>query len=263
MSEVTAEQPTRMFQSERHERILKQAVERGRVDVTELAAAFDVTTETIRRDLSQLQEQRLVRRVHGGAVSWERFRFEPLLAVRDDQQVAEKRRIAQLAVDELPPEGTILIDSGSTAARLVEVMPRQADITVVTNSLTAAEALADHDLEVIVLGGLLRKDTLAMVDAHTVTAVRDLAVSTLFFSCDGFSPQRGLMTPYRHEAALKSAMMRAASKVVAMADHTKLGNEHLVRFASWAEVDVLITNTEVPAEIVRIIEDLGTTVRLA
>ena len=129
---------------------------------------FDVTTETIRRDLSDLQDPTPLRRVHGGAVPWDTQGFEPLLAVRNDQQVAEKRRIARLAVQESCP--TPARSSSTRAAPstpLAEAAAPGTPLQVVTNSLlTAQVAGRDHEaVDVVVLGGTLRKNTLAMVDA--------------------------------------------------------------------------------------------------
>ena len=115
----------------------------------------------------------------------------------------------------------------------------------------------------IVVGGKLRKNTLAMVDADAVAAVEPLVVDTLFISSDGLSATKGLTTPYREEAALKQAMIRAARRVVALVDHSKVGQDQFVRFADWTEVDVLVTNSEVDPGIIATIESLGTTVLLA
>ncbi|WP_420637976.1 DeoR/GlpR family DNA-binding transcription regulator [Candidatus Poriferisocius sp.] len=253
-----------LFQTERQREIMGMTLQHGRVEVGELADRFGVTTETIRRDLSDLQHQRVVRRVHGGAIPWETAGFEPLLSVRADQHDAEKRRLAQAALNELPDSGAIIIDSGSTLTRFAEVLPRGCDLRVVTNSLLTAQALADHEsVDVIVIGGKLRKNTLAMVDADAIGAVLPLTVDTLFISSDGLSAANGLTTPYREEAALKQAMIHAARRVVALVDHSKVGHDHFVRFADWTDVDVLITNREVDPEVVTSIESGGTTVLLA
>ena len=235
-----------LFQAQRQDEITSLAIAQGRVDVAELAERFAVTTETIRRDLSELQERKVLRRVHGGAVPWERLRFEPLLAVRGDLHHAEKRRIGALAVHELPDGGTVLIDSGSTTAQFCEALPRDRPLTVVTNSLLNAQVLADFKhAEVIVLGGMLRKNTMAMVDAQAVGMVERLTVDALFISCDGMSASRGLTTPYQYESTLKQAMIRAARRVIVLADHSKLDNDQLFRFADWSDVDVLIADTGV------------------
>ena len=235
-----------LFQPQRQDEIAALAIEHGRVDVADLAVRFAVTTETIRRDLSDLQERKVLRRVHGGAVPWETLRFEPLLAVRGDQRLAEKRRIGAAATEELPERGAILVDSGSTTARFCEALPRGRDLTVITNSILNAQVLADFEhVDVQVLGGELHKNTMAMVDSVTVAAVEELTVDVLFISCDGMSPARGLTTPYRSESALKQAMIRAARRVVALIDHSKVDNDQLFRFAEWSDIDVLITDTGV------------------
>lgn len=262
MESAAAEEAHRpLFQTERQREIVTLALQHGRVDVAKLAGQFRVTTETIRRDLSELQAQRLVRRVHGGAVPWETTGFEPLLEVRNDQQVAEKRRIARLAVQELPDSGTIIIDSGSTLTPFAECMPQDRELQVVTNSLLTAQALAKKEnVDVVVLGGGLRKNTFAMVDAQTVAAVNEFTVDTLFISADGMSIERGLTTPYREEAALKQAMIASAGRVVALIDFSKMDKNLLVRFADWSAIDVLVTDGRADDETVSKIEALGPTV---
>lgn len=239
------------------------AAEFGRVEVAELATRFGVTSETIRRDLSELQEQRLVRRVHGGAINPDTSGFEPLLSVRDEQNIAEKRRIAHRAIEELPGTGTIIIDSGSTLTRFAEVIPKKQNLRIVTNSVQTMLALSDGQwAEIVVLGGSLRMNTLAMVDNETVAQVKRFVVDTVFISCDGFSVDQGLTTPYREEAALKRAMVRAARRVVVLADHTKTGQDHFARFADWSDIDLLITNTEADATILAAIRSQGPEIAL-
>jgi DeoR family fructose operon transcriptional repressor len=253
-----------LFQTERHHEIAALTGLDGHVEVADLAERFGVTTETIRRDLSDLQKQRVVRRVHGGAVPWKTADFEPLLSVRVDLHDAEKRRIARRALDELPDAGSVIIDSGSTLTRFAEAIPADCSLRIVTNSLQTAQRLADHEAtDVIVVGGKVRKNTLAMVDASAVAAVEQLTVDTLFISCDGLSPAIGLTTPYREEAALKQTMIRAAKRVVALVDHSKVGHDRFVRFAQWSDIDVLVTNTEVEPGVIDEIEALGTIVLLA
>jgi len=253
--------PQPLFQSERQREIAALTQSQGRVEVADLAARFGVTTETIRRDLSELQDQRLLRRVHGGAVSWESSEFEPLLEVRADQHDEEKQRIAKLAVDELPDSGTIIVDSGSTLGRFAEAIPTDSTLRVITNSLPIAMTLAKRDdLEVIALGGRVRNTTMAMVDADTIDALDGFTVDTLFISTDGLTPGMGLTTPYRQEARLKRAMIASARRVVALVDQSKFGKNQLVRFARWSDVDVLITTAEANSAAIAEIEGFGTTV---
>jgi DeoR family fructose operon transcriptional repressor len=247
-----------MFQLERREQIMQRLVREGRVDVTELAEAFEVTSETIRRDLTELERERLVRRVHGGAVPWRRATLVPRLEVRESSNVDEKRRIAMAAAREVPESGTLIIDSGSTALHLADVLDRERDLTVVTNSIPILRSLSLTDRpEVIVLGGTLERKTMAMVDEMSVEMLRGLTVDVLFFGCDGMSVERGFTTPYRSEVAIKQAMMAAARRKVMLFDHTKIGNEQLFRFADIDEVDVIITGVEVDDATTARLEDRG------
>lgn len=233
-----------LYPQQRQDAILRLAREQGRVEVASLSERFDVTTETVRRDLTDLQRRRLLRRVHGGAIPWGDDGFEPLLARRETRHTDEKRRIAAAAARELPPEGTVLLDSGSTTAMVPTHLPTDAQLTLVTNSVVAAQLLDDHHaVEVVVLGGRFDKRTLAMVDEQTIAAVAELTVDTLVLGTDGISPDGGLTTPYRNQAALKQAMIASARHVMLVADSSKAGQDHFIRFAGCNEVDTLITDT--------------------
>src|SRR5437879_3773862 len=143
-----------MYAHERQQRITELARAEGRADVADLAARFEVTTETIRRDLTVLERQGLLRRVHGGAIPVERLGFEPGLADRDMVLTAEKERIAKAALAEVPEEGSILLDAGTTTARLAEILPVDRELTVVTNAVPLVAALAVRPkITVLLLGG--------------------------------------------------------------------------------------------------------------
>jgi DeoR family transcriptional regulator, fructose operon transcriptional repressor len=236
-------------QHDRQHAIYMLALSQGSVDVADLARRYGVTTETIRRDLSDMQSRNLLRRVHGGAVPVERINYEPMLAARDVVNAEEKLRIATKAVEEVPERGSVIIDSGSTAQRLAEVFPVERDVHVVTNSLMTALTLSRRGLrQLTVLGGAVRTNTLAMVDDTTRAELEHLAIDVLFFSCDGLSFQHGLTTPYRAEHTIKRAMMGCARRVVAMVDHSKFGNAQMFSFAAFNEIDVLVTDTRTDPE---------------
>src|SRR3989442_10148800 len=112
-----------MSAPERLKLIVQRARRDGRVDVAALASELDVTPETVRRDLTTLERQGMLRRVHGGAIPVERLRFEPSLTVRDALMQAEKERIAKAALEEVPEGGAGLLDAGTTTAPLAEMLP--------------------------------------------------------------------------------------------------------------------------------------------
>lgn len=239
-----------MYAEERRERIVDFARTDGRVEVARLADVLDVTPETIRRDLTSLERHGLLRRVHGGAIPLERLGMEPAFATRNTVLTAEKERIAKAALHELPAEGSILLDAGSTTARLAEVLPTDRELTVVTNALNIAIALAQRpNLTVLILGGRIRSRTLAAVDVWAMGALRDTFVDVAFMATNGISVERGLTTPDPTEAAVKRAMIGSARRTVLLADHTKVGNDHLIRFAELDDVDTYITDNGLDLEL--------------
>jgi DeoR family fructose operon transcriptional repressor len=243
------EEVGRVYPEERQQWIVEHARSVGRVEVATLADELDVTTETIRRDLKVLERHGLLRRVHGGAIPVERLGFEPGLATRDAVLTAEKERIAKAALAELPAEGSILLDAGTTTARLADALPLDRELVVLTNGLPIAMSLASRpNLTVLLIGGRVRGRTLAAVDSWALAALADSYVDVAFLGTNGVSVERGLTTPDTTEAAVKRAMVGASRRVVLLADHTKIGNDHLARFASLEDLDVLITDSGIEAD---------------
>jgi DeoR family fructose operon transcriptional repressor len=252
------------LQHDRQRAIYMLALKQGSVDVSDLARRHGGTTETIRRDLSDMQQRQLLRRVHGGAIPVERMNHEPLVEARDMINAEEKLRIATAAVAEVPERGSVIIDSGSTGQRLAEVFPVDRDVHVVTNSLLTALTLSRRGLrDLTVLGGSVRTKRHAMVDETTTAALRHLAIDVLFMSCDGLSFQHGLTTPYREEYSIKRAMIERARRVVALVDYSKFGNVQMFSFASFDEIDVLVTDSRADPEAVEVLMSHGISVERA
>jgi DeoR family transcriptional regulator, fructose operon transcriptional repressor len=252
------------LQHDRQREIYMLALRQGSVDVADLASRYGVTTETIRRDLTDMQNRQLLRRVHGGAVPVERMNHEPMVEARDMVNAEEKLRIATAAVAEVPDRGSVIIDSGSTGQRLAEVFPVERDVHVVTNSLLTALTLSRRGLhDLTVLGGAVRTKRHAMVDETTRAELQPMAIDVLFLSCDGLSFQHGLTTPYREEHTIKRAMIERSRRVVAMVDHSKFGNVQMFSFASFDEIDVLVTDTRADAEAVDVLTSYDISVHRA
>jgi DeoR family fructose operon transcriptional repressor len=250
-----------MYAEERQQIVLERARKKGRVDVTALAEEFTVTTETIRRDLTVLERHGVLRRVHGGAIPVERLGFEPALAARESVMIAEKERIAKAALAELPEEGTILLDAGTTTARLAEILPADRELTVVTHSVSIALTLTTRpNLTVMLVGGRLRSRTLASVDAWALQALKDTFVEVAFIASNGISAERGLTTPDSAEAMVKRAAIASARRSVLLADHTKVGNDHFARFADLSDIDTFITDNGIDSAVAAEIAAAGPTV---
>jgi DeoR family fructose operon transcriptional repressor len=260
---MNAEHAIDLYAEERRLRIADTVRRRGRVEVASLARDFGVTPETIRRDLTELERLNVLRRVYGGAISVDRFRPEPALAEKATAMAEEKDRIARAALRFVPERGTVLLDAGTSTGALAAVLPER-ELTVVTNALPVAMTLADRsDLQVWVLGGRVRGRTLAHVDDWALRQLAELRVDVGFLGTNGISVERGLSTPDPAEAAVKRAMRVAAKQVVVLADHTKVGEEHAVRFASIDEIDVLVTDDGISTGDRAALEDAGVEVVVA
>ncbi|WP_031036826.1 DeoR/GlpR family DNA-binding transcription regulator [Streptomyces sp. NRRL F-5650] len=250
-----------MYAPERQQEILRLARDVGRVDVVSLAEEFQVTAETIRRDLKALDRAGLLRRVHGGAIPAGRLDFEPDLAERESTAADEKDRIARAALAELPAEGTVILDAGSTVARMAAAIPRETSLTVVTHSLPIAARLADHPgIQLHIVGGRVRHRTRAAVDAWALRAYGEIRADVAVVAANGFSAEHGLTTPDLAEAAVKRAALSAARRVVLLADSSKFAQEHFARFGALGDVDLLITDTGLTPEDAAGIERAGTEV---
>lgn len=239
-----------MYATERQQRIMAQARAAGRVEVAALAEALDVTPETIRRDLTQLERRGSVRRVHGGAIPVERLEAEPALAARAALRTDVKRRIAARILQEIPQGSTVLLDAGSTTQALVDQLPVDLDLTVITNSIPAAAALAGRPgIDLYVIGGRVRGLTAAAVGEWTARALADVVVDVAVLGTNGISAARGLTTPDQAEADAKRAMVNAARRVIVATDSSKAGDDHLHRFASLDQVALVVTDADLADDV--------------
>lgn len=258
MNSVRADDGVGMYAPERQQAILVLARSDGRVDVNGLAETFAVTPETIRRDLTSLERRGTLRRVHGGAIPVERLGMERAVRERQDVASAEKDRIAKAALDQLPEGGSIFIDAGTTTVRLAEMLPEESNLIVLTHALPVASALANHPhLTLHLVGGQVRGRTLAAVGPWAERDLTDVFVDVVFAGTNGISARRGLTTPDVSEAAVKKAQIRAARRVVVLADHTKFGRDEFVQVASLDEVDTVITDSAVDPGMAHEVADAG------
>jgi DeoR family fructose operon transcriptional repressor len=248
-----------MYAEERQQAIAELVATAGRVSVNELAERFGVTTETVRRDLSALERAGLVRRVHGGVVQGSALSvLELAVTDRDRRNAEEKDRIARAALDLLPDAGSVVVDAGTTTARLANTVPSDLRLTVFTHAVPiAARLVARSSVELHLLPGRVRTTTQAAVGEDTVDALRRLRVDVAFLGTNGITPEHGFSTPDASEAAVKRAIVACARQVVVLADADKFGQDHVVRFADLAQVDVVVTDQRATDAQIRALEQAG------
>jgi DeoR family fructose operon transcriptional repressor len=237
-----------MYAEERQQAIASLVIGQGRASVAELAQAYDVTTETVRRDLAVLDKAGVLRRVHGGAVPARALHLvEAGVGERETTRAEYKDAIAAAAAEFFPPGGaTVLLDAGTTTARIAALLPTDRELVVVTNSVPVAARLAAvPSVSLQLLGGRVRGLTQAAVGEQTLRVLDTMRVDIAFIGTNAISVRHGLSTPDSDEAAVKRAMVEAANYVVVAADSSKIGREDFVSFAPIAIVDTLITDSEI------------------
>lgn len=240
-----------MFAEERHRLIGDLVATTGRVTVAELAQQLDITRETVRRDLAQLEQDGLLRRVHGGAVAGgTTSTAEESLSVRTALNHEQKSRIAARALELLPNGATsVVLDAGTTTELLAQAMvsglpaQRTGDLLVLTHSVPVAYRIAaGGSFQLEVIGGRVRALTSAAIGAPTIDQYRALRPDIAFIGANGIHGDFGLSTPDPLEAAVKSAIVACARRVVVLADSSKLDQQTLIRFAGLEQVDTLVTD---------------------
>lgn len=236
----------RMYETERKKVILEQLSQHKRVDLHGLSGLLKVSESTIRRDLKELEELNLLKRTHGGAIPIHKAIFEQSFEEKSITYSAEKKRIAKQAVKYINEGDVILLDSGSTMLYLAKELVQFSNLTVVTNAMPIAEELKNYNgIEVILIGGTLRKDVLSLVGLVAETVLGLLHVDKAFIATNGIHYNEGLSTPNSEEAAIKRKMIASAKQTILLADSSKIGEVTLFKFAQLSDIDVFITDSAI------------------
>ena len=238
-----------MLQEERLLRIRSLLVTFSRVSVDRIVQDLEVSRETVRRDLLELEGSGELRRVHGGAIA-SGPEPEPPLSVRLVARQREKRAIAKATVSLLKPGQTLFLDAGSTTAILAEEIATLSGMTVLTNSLNIALKLAGADEgrdsrnAVHLLGGQIDVKTQATHGDGTLEGIRRFCADVALLSPVGLHPKHGAMSFEHHEAAVARAMAAQAQQVVILADHSKIGQASRVAYRRSTEIDIVVTDAK-------------------
>lgn len=220
-----------------------------------------VSSETLRRDLRALESQGLVRRGYGVAYPVESGAFESALEVRSNINPEEKQRIANAVIPRLGEAHTIFIDEGYQTHLVAQQLPPDRPFTVVTSSLPIATLLAPRsNVQVIVLGGRVRGNTLGVVDHWPAEMLSRLTIDLAILGANGVTVERGMTTPDPAVAAVKSAAVQAAVRRIFIGAHHKFGTATFVKFADVSDFELLITGHELSASLTNHFASAGTQV---
>jgi DeoR family transcriptional regulator, aga operon transcriptional repressor len=238
-----------MRQEDRLGRILDRLSTNGTVGVTDLATDLGVSLASVRRDLQLLEDQHLLSRTHGGAVS-SGVLYELPMRYRGGQHQDEKRRIAKAAAA-LVTDGvaSVALSGGTTTTEVARVLATMSGLKVVTNAINiAAELALRPQIGLVVCGGSARPESHELVGPLAEQTLSRLNVDIAFVGVDGITAAAGLTTHHEVEAATNHAMIRIASRVVVVADGSKLGRRSFAEIAGVDEIDDLITDAGADAD---------------
>ncbi|MET8412133.1 DeoR/GlpR family DNA-binding transcription regulator [Streptomyces sp. NPDC005195] len=245
-----------MFAAERRQLILEMVRANGAVSLRELARVVQTSEVTVRRDVRALEAEGLLDRRHGGAVLPGGFTRESGFPQKSHLATAEKTAIADLAAGLVEEGEAIVVGAGTTTQELARRLARVPGLTVVTNSLLVAQALAHANrVEVVMTGGTLRGSNYALVGSGAEQSLQGLRVSRAFLSGSGLTAERGLSTSNMLSASVDRALVQAAAEVVVLADHTKLGTDTMFQTVPTDLITRLVTD-EPPAHDDRAVTEL-------
>lgn len=237
-----------MLKEERQQRILELVRREGKALASELSELLDVSEDTIRRDLRDLAEMGLLQRVHGGALlaSPGAGRYE----ARRKENVQSRETIARAALQLLRRGQVIIMDGGTSTQQVAQYMPHDLQVTVITNSPPVALALSDHEkVDVILLGGRLYKDAQVTVGAETIEALRTFQADLCLLGVCSLHPEIGVSVLNLEEVYVKRAMIARSAEVVALVTAEKLSTAAPYVVGPLHDITHLVTEAEVPDEV--------------
>lgn len=243
-----------MLVAERRRKIVELVNERLSIRVSELSDIFSVTEETIRRDLEKLEQDQLLSRSHGGAVSIEKEATDVPFVVREITNSDEKKAIAAEAVKWIEPGEQIVLDASTTAWYMAQELPDM-PLTVITNSIKVALELSKKEqIKVISTGGMLLANSLSYVGPLSERSLDSYYVNKLFLSCKGVHLS-GLSDSNEWQAILKKKMMDIASQVILLADSSKFGVKTFAHISELTRIHHVISDSNIPAEFHKELEE--------
>ncbi|MEK3889923.1 DeoR/GlpR family DNA-binding transcription regulator [Bacillus sp. FSL K6-3431] len=238
--------------SEERKRVIIELIDQhGRVKVNNLARDFEVSTETVRRYLEALENEKKLKKVYGGAVKIEQEE-EPALFEREVLRMEEKQRIAEKAVSFIENGDMIFIDEGSTTLQMVPYLCALSDITVITNSFPVASYLITFSNqrkfngETIFIGGTVKNNHFRTSGSLAERMAQEFFADKAFIAIDGLDPSRGITSYDIEKSMMTKIYMEQASEIYALADHSKIGKKANYKMAELKAVDKVLSDSDIP-----------------
>lgn len=247
-----------MTKEERHSEIMDNLLKQGSILVTELANIMQVSSVTIRKDLTNLEKEGKLYRSHGRAILINPFTNNRTVTEKEKLNMDEKQLIGIEAAKLITPNDSIVLASGTTIHALARNITPESRLTVVTASLQVAEVLAPLDnVELIQLGGIVRHTSLSVVGKYAEMILSGFSFSKLYLGVDGIDLEFGISTTDMREAEINRTMMQTAQKTIVLADSTKFGRRGFAKISNIEDIDMIITDNRLPMAIRQQVEAMG------
>jgi len=247
-----------MIRAQRIEYIMQKLKSDGIVSVAELTAALGASRSTIHRDLDELEEQKQLKCIRGGAVSLTpKASYEPAYTLRRDFHAEEKQRIARAALEFVQENDTVILDSGTTVLELAKLLKDRSHLYVATNDIHSAMELSSNaDITLMVLGGLLRANHFSMNGLFTEEMLRQIHADITFLSVDAVDLEAGFMGFSLEELQAKRLMAKASQKTIVLCDHAKFNSVAFANICAFSDVETIITGKEIDKDVLRRLREL-------
>lgn len=234
-----------MLPRERLEIIKQIALKEKKVYVSKLSERFDVTEETIRRDLEKLESQGLVTRSYGGAIlNVEKTNEDIPFYKRSKINIESKQYIAAKAIEFIKEGNTIVADCSSTSLEVLKLIRNRNDVTVITNSVEVLQELNQSELNIISTGGGVKQKSLSLQGPITQNTIKKYNVDIALVSCKGMDISKGILDSNEAEAEIKRTMIKQSNKVILLIDHSKYDKTSFVKLFDYESIDYIITDEE-------------------
>ncbi|NMM40632.1 transcriptional repressor AgaR [Pseudoalteromonas arctica] len=243
---------------ERRHEIVQLVYKQERVQVPELAQLFGVSTVTIRNDLNELDEKGLLVRSRGGAVASNRLTQELSLKEKHDANRGIKERLGKFAASLIKDGESIILDSGTTTEEVAKNLTSHHSVVVMTNGLNVAHSLLNApSVEVLMTGGTLRKKSLSFYGRQAEQHLQQYHFDKLVLGVDGFEKDIGITTHFELEALLNRVMFEVSREIIVVTDSSKFNRKGVHKIIAASEINVLVTDSGIPAEIKTALEIAG------
>lgn len=223
----------------------EMVINEKKVTVSKLSEKFDVTEETIRRDLEKLEGKGVVVRTYGGAILNIEKKSEGLpFYKRASINLENKQAIARKSLDFIKDGSTLVTDSSSTVMEVLKLIKDRTDLTIITNSVEALHELNQSELKILSTGGTFKKSSSSLLGLVAKNTIKNYHVEIALVSCKGMDKSNGIMDSSDEEAEIKKQMIEQANTVILLVDHTKFDKISLVKLFDFNDIDYVITDEE-------------------